>query len=147
MQSEAVAWEDLPRHLGAVATALETASMADALAEAKTEIQRGIRAGFNSGIDVQTGTGWAPRKRRYPHPTLMKSGALMQAATGGGAGSIARVSARQVDVGVSSTVIGYAGFHQSGTSNMAARPFVGAAAETLDLIAEKIADAGLQVFR
>ena len=146
MQPGDLRFEDLSKHLTSVVAGMQSFDGTNALAEAKVELQRGMRAGFNSSIDVETGEQWAPRKRKYPHPPLMKSGAMMQAATGGGAGSIARVQQQQLDVGVSGSVIGYAALHQDGTTGMAARPFVGASAETLDLIGEKIADAGLAVF-
>lgn len=152
MQQGSLKFEDLSKHFASVVAGMQTLDATNALAEAKTELQRGMRAGFNSSIDVETGEGWAPRKRKYPHPPLMKSGAMMQAATGGGAGSIARVQQQELEVGVSGDAIKYANYQQGGTKNkdgslrMVARPFVGASAETLDLIGEKVADAGLTVF-
>jgi phage gpG-like protein len=152
MQPGDLRFEDLSKHLTSVVAGMQSFDGTNALAEAKVELQRGMRAGFNSSIDVETGESWAPRKGKYPHPPLMRSGAMMQAATGGGAGSIARIEQQQLEVGVSGDSIKYANYQQGGTKNkdgslrMVARPFVGASAETLDLIGEKIADAGLAVF-
>lgn len=125
---------------------LSTVSLEPAMQEAKIRIHRGIRAGFNSSADPSTNENWPPRKRRYPHPILVKTGAMMQAATGAGAGAIQEVKPRGLTVGVNSSIIGYAYLHQVGSGKLASRPFVGASSETVDAIGELIADAGLAAF-
>lgn len=146
MRGEAIAFEDLESHLAGVVDALATMPMGETLAAAKTLVHRSIRGGFNSSLDPQTGTPWAPRVRYYPHPILMKSGAMMQAATGGGAGAIQRITERTLTVGVLTSVIHYAPKHQFGEGGMVARPFVGVDRDTLSAIGEVVADGGLQAF-
>lgn len=116
------------------------------MAEAKPLVHRDIRAGFNSSADPMNNESWPLRKRRYPHPILIKSGALMQAATGGGAGAIQDVKSDSLTVGVNGSLIGYAAFHMFGAGKLPARPFVGAKDETIDAIGEMIADEGLKAF-
>lgn len=35
-----------------------------------------VRASFDGGIDPTTGQPWPPRKKAYPHPPLVKTGAM-----------------------------------------------------------------------
>lgn len=146
MRGEPIAWDDLESHLTRVVDSLATMPMGETLSEAKTLVHRSIRGGFNSSVDPNTGTPWAPRRRYYPHPILMKSGAMMQAATGGGAGAIQRITERALTVGVLASVIGYAPKHQFGLGGMIPRPFVGVDRDTLAAIGEVVADGGLQAF-
>lgn len=140
---------DIDRLSDAIQAALDslkTRGFEQPMQEAKVMIHRGIRAGYNSSADPATDENWPPRKRRYPHPILIKTGAMMQAATGGGAGAIQQIRARRLTVGVDSSIIGYAYLHQVGSGKLASRPFVGASDETVDAIGELIADAGLAAF-
>lgn len=138
--------EDLQQAMIASVGMLSSVPLEEALLEAKRLIHQSIREGFNSSADPQTNDGWQARKHPYPHPILMKTGAMMQAATGGGAGAIERIENNQLEVGVSGATVGYAAFHQHGTSRMVARPFIGASDAKLDEIGEVIADAGLVAF-
>jgi phage virion morphogenesis protein len=79
----------------------------------------GMRQHFERGAGPD-GTPWAPLKRRRGRP-LVKTGLLLASvgATAGPQGLVLSASAP------------YAGYHQSGTRTIPARPFVGASAETL----------------
>ena len=138
--------DELPEELRSVMTELETADLSQALSHCRLAIREGIRAAFSAAVDPQTGQSWAPRKRPYPHPPLMKTQTMAMAATGLGSGSIGTIEGRVLRVGVSSGAVAYAPFHQFGTGRMVARPFVGASEQTLDICGEIIADAGLAAF-
>lgn len=146
MRGSDIAFDKLGETIERSLESIKLRSFQETMQSAKVKIHRNIRAGFNSSADPSTNENWKPRKRRYPHPILIKTGAMMQAATGGGAGAIQRVEPRRLTIGVNGETIFYARFHQTGVGALAARPFVGASDETLDSIGEEIADAGLSAF-
>lgn len=90
---------------------------------------------------------WAPRKDSKPHPILILTGALIEAARDtGSTGNISEVSARELRTGVNAGVVNYAGFHQYGTRYMPARPYVWASEEALDDCLEAFADGCYRIF-
>jgi phage gpG-like protein len=145
-QGDVILWENIIEAIDAAIDRLKNAEFRESLTEAKVAIHRRIRAGFNSSADPQTDENWAPRKGRYPHPILIKTGRLMQAATGGGAGAIQEVAPKRLTIGVSTASVPYGRFHQAGAGKMPARPFVGATPDVVDQIGEMIADEGLKAF-
>lgn len=107
-------------------------------------VLQGIRDNFTGSRDP-SGKPWAPRKNIGDgHPLLMDTGRLMQAATGGGAGHSSAASSRELSVGVSDASVPYAKYHETGTSKMPARRFMGVQERRLAEIDEIIADAGLE---
>lgn len=127
-------------------SAMESVDLSEALSQCRMAIREGIRRGFSAATDVQTGQPWAPRKHPYPHPPLMKTQTMANAAAGIGSGSISEINGRTLRVGVSTSAVPYAPYHQFGTGRMVARPYVGASDETLAVCGEFIADAGLAAF-
>ena len=144
--SQSILIDELPEELRAVLTELETSDLSQALSHCRQVIREGVRAAFSAAVDPQTGQAWAPRKRPYPHPPLMKTQTMAMAAVGLGSGSVGTIEGRVLRVGVSSGAVAYAPFHQFGTGRMVARPFMGASEQTLDACGEILADAGLMAF-
>jgi len=90
---------------------------------------------------------WAPRKDKKPHPLLIKTGKLIEAARDtGNPANIHTVVANELTIGVSS-VVHYAGYQQDGTRNkdgslrMVARPFIWVSDAALNQCEEKLAEA------
>jgi len=80
---------------------------------------------------------WAPRKDNKPHPLLILTGALLEAARDtGNAGNIHYIDEDTIVLGVNGSVVEYAAFHQYGTSKMVARPFIWASDEAIDSCVE-----------
>jgi phage gpG-like protein len=138
-----------------VTSDLATAPLNDSMERARAAVLQDIRDAFTSGRSPQ-GAGWPPRKKEGDgHPLLMDTGALLQAATGGGPGHISNLQEREMTVGVRKATIPYAAVHQYGFPgpdklgrmlNIPARPYHGATDESLDAIGEDIAEELLQVF-
>lgn len=144
---EPIPLEDFADYLVDVISEFETQPPSSLLEGLRDELRQGIREGFNSSSDPETGAGWPPRKRAGDgHPILINKGSLLQAATGGGAGSVGRIGTGEVTIGVSDASVGYAKFHQHGTSKMPPRPFMGASEKTLSTCGELIAESYLGIF-
>ena len=144
--SQGILMERLREAVNAQAAQLEQVDISEALVKCRLAIREGIRKSMGASQDPQTGEGWKPRKYQYPHPPLLKTMAMANAATGLGSGSIGLIQGRELKVGVSSAEIPYAPYHQFGTGRMVARPFVGASEATLDACGELIADAAITAF-
>lgn len=143
--------EDLPNHLRELTEQLQAASFDEDLkGPIRSEVLKGHRANFNSSASPD-GANWPPRKVRGDgHPLLMDTGALMQAATGGGAGHVTEVSDGELFTGVDTRVkqggIPAAGIHNYGRGKMPKREFLGVTEERLkSSVDELVADAGLKV--
>ncbi len=143
-------FEQFGEHLNGVVSAIETGDFEPVLRErVRPLVLQSIRDNFNSSAGAD-GSGWPARKRQGDgHPLLMESGALMQAATGGGAGHVTKIDAKELSVGVDKGAGGGgipgAAVHQFGfpRKNIPPRPYLEARDEALDEAAEEIADAGL----
>ena len=117
-----------------------------------SDLQQQHSKQFQSGTDSD-GNSWAPLKestiKRKGHGViLIETEQLMNSLTQGGAkGSITEFGGRNGSV-VGSLMFGTddrtAGFHQSGTSRMPARPPVGVSEETLTKMTNDIADATVE---
>lgn len=96
------------------------------------------------------GTPWAPLKpatikRKGNDRILVEHGALIASlVTVGGPNNIAEVHPQELIFGTSDPK---ALFHQYGTSKMPARPPVGLSRETLDRIADAVADRTVEIMR
>lgn len=104
--------------------------------------KQGVRDNFTSSADPDN-QNWLPRKREGDgHPLLIDTGALLQAATGGGAGAIERIGRDGGEIGVDTGVIQYAAVHNFGSEsrNIPAREFMGVRAERADEMGEILAD-------
>jgi phage virion morphogenesis protein len=107
---------DLPR-------AIVADLSADAEEKVAEEFRQIQRENFLSEQD-ESGTGWAPRARRYPHPPLRKTLAMFNATTQKGApGNIQYSSSNQLTLGLSSETVKYARRHQYGVGRMPRRQF------------------------
>lgn len=102
----------------------------------------GVEQRFDEEADAEN-VAWAELKyRTQPPPKLVRTGKLKEAATGDtGMGAAKEVQSRAAQWSIDSTDVPYAGFHMTGTSKMAARPYFEVTDETLDAIGETIADA------
>lgn len=110
-------------------------------------VHQSIRDNFTSSADAN-GQDWPERKVEGDgHPLLMDTGALLQAATGGGAGTIARVGERELEWGVDLDVIPYARAHNLGNpgNNLPQREFLDVQEEHKVECGEAIADHGAEV--
>jgi phage gpG-like protein len=89
------------------------------------------------------GTLWPPRQKAGDgHPLLIQTRALMDAATGSGAGSINTIDGRELQLGVDGSIIPYAASHNFGdpSRNIPEREFLGAQEVTLNECAEILAE-------
>ena len=112
--------EQFGREAEAMARALETMPLTPLMKEIKLVAEEAIAVNF---LDSQEASGqkWAPRKRFYPWPILIKTGHLMRSVTTEGEPDhIEQIGDRDVMTG---TNVFYAAFHQYGTERMVARPF------------------------
>ena len=108
-------------------------------------MRQSIRDNFTSSA-TPDGANWPPRKRKGDgHPLLIDTGALLQAATGGGAGHIEQLDAREVTMGVDGRVIPYAATHNYGRDPIARREYLGLKTEHEDACADIIGDGLLEV--
>lgn len=133
--------------MAAFATAVESAPLRPAMEDARVKLRQNVRDNFTSSAGPD-GQAWPPRKVPGDgHPLLMDTGALLQAATGGGAGAVSTIEDRAVEIGVDPSVrqggIPGAGRHEFGGGGIPARPYLGASDATLDAIGEVLADAAL----
>lgn len=121
---------------------LATADLSSFLHDvARPLVLQSVRDHFNSSVSPG-GQQWTPRKEIGDgHPLLMESGALLQAATGGGPGHISRIAPREMAVGVEPS-IEYAAIHNYGgvTRPMPQREYMGADDATEEAIGEELAD-------
>jgi phage gpG-like protein len=112
--------EQFGDYLRSAGDRLTSGSFAPALVDMKHIAEEGIAENFLESKSA-AGIPWAPRKRDYPWPILIKTGHLMRSAvTESEAGHVEGVGPRDAFTG---TNVFYAGFHQFGTSKMPARPF------------------------
>lgn len=151
--ADALLLENFAAYLDGVAKKLASEPMSETMEAAKQAMQAGQAANF-AGQHTRDGAAWAPRKPPTGNwPILNKTGALMAAATGQGPGAIQASDGRSATVGVDASVhvpgggVHAAGFHQSGTSRMPARPYIGASDEIEEAIGQAIADRGLEFFQ
>jgi phage gpG-like protein len=89
------------------------------------------------------GEAWPPRKIEGDgHPLLIETSALLDAATGNGAGSIDQLEGRMLELGVDGSIIPYAATHNFGDPgrNIPQREFAGAQEATLEECAEILAE-------
>lgn len=144
--------EAIRQYAAGVVDGLANGSFAPAMQECYTIVKQAHRDNFTSSAGPD-GSAWPARKVQGDgHPLLAETGALLQAATGGGMGHIARLEDRQMETGVDKSVeqggIPGAAVHEFGYApkNIPARPWLGASEEKLKECDEIIADAGLAFF-
>lgn len=101
-----------------------------------------IADNFDKGMSAD-GAAWPPRQVAGDgHPLLIETRALVDAATGNGAGSINEIDGRELQLGVDGSIIPYAATHNFGdpARNIPQRKFASAQDVTLKECAELIAD-------
>jgi len=126
--------EEFAEHLEALSVSYGT-ELSEPLMDCRTVILAGVAENF-AGSHSSTGYGWPLRKDNKPHPLLILTGELEEAATGG-AGSITRVVdgvSLEVGVDASGGESGrpWAALHQEGGTKMPPRPFMGFSDEVQD---------------
>lgn len=143
--------EEMPRHCQQLAWSLIRGDFSGPLRDKVRPIMlQAVRDNFTSSATPE-GVSWPARKVVGDgHPLLMETGALLQAATGGGAGSVTVLLQDSIEVGTDGTTdLGgnaYAAVHNRGLGRMPQREFMGASERRLLEIDEQIADMGLAMF-
>lgn len=137
------------RSLGAI---LAAGNFAAPLRECKTIVRESIKGNFD-GTTAPDGGAWPARKPRPDddgHPLLNDTGFLKAAALGLGPGGFEDVNAREMLIGIDTTVdeggIPGANAHDHGLPerNLPERHFFAATEVALDQCGEVIGDAGLE---
>jgi len=141
----AIPIDQLPAAMDALASRLETASLAEALESVVPIIREGFARNFTA-LAGSEGEGWPARKIEGDrHPLLVDTGAL-RGATQGGAGGVKTVGERDLAVGVEpgggAGGLPFAAIHNFGypAGNVPQREFIYASEETLDAAVEAFAD-------
>jgi phage gpG-like protein len=133
---------DLPAELEKIEREIATQSLSPFFhGQAKRAIQQEVRDNFTSSASPDN-ADWPPRKREGDgHPLLIDTGALLQAATGGGPGTITEILDREMNYGVSGGVIPYAAIHNNGgeTRPMPQREYMGMSEVGEEQLAEELA--------
>lgn len=139
--------ENFDRHASALASRMDSFDWAPTLGgDVKREVLQGIRDNFTSSRSPD-GKRWKPRKHKGDgHPLLIDTGRMMQAATGGGAGRIQQVDGAELTVGVNTSSVKYAGYHNDGTKTLPQREYMGVQTKRLRKIDDVIADDGMGMF-
>lgn len=122
------------------------------LEQCKELVKQNIRDNFTSSA-TPDGAPWRSRKTNREqnpmgnivddgHPLLMDTGKLVQAATGGGAGNVARVSSHELEYGVNLDSVPYARAHDYGypPRKLPERHYLGVGEETVDAFEQLIGD-------
>lgn len=101
----------------------------------------GYQENFYNQVD-DTGAPWAPRKDSLPHPLLIKTGVMFEAATNPASpGHFTDIQGDTLVSGISGAFVPYAIFHHMGTRVMPSRRVIYASDQTLSRIEEAFADA------
>jgi phage gpG-like protein len=107
--------DELAQYCDRVAMRFENDSLQRAMAACAEIAEQSTRDAFTSSADPITDSDWAPRVDPGDgHPLLIDTGALLQAATGGGAGHVRVVSPREMVSGVDKGAVVYAAVHNFG---------------------------------
>lgn len=94
---------------------------------------------FDANLDTWARLAKSTIKKKGHDQILVETGALRDSLVSvAGPGNVHEIMSRQMRFG---TEVGYAMFHQYGTSRMPARPPVGMSEETLDKLVNSVADA------
>ena len=132
-----IAAEDFSAELRRMTAFVANGSLEPALRECKLIAEEAMLGNFMEGRRAD-GTPWPPRKRNYPHPILIKTAHLMHSVVSESEpGHVENVGAREMYTG---TNVFYAGFHQFGTKNLPARPFVEVPDHAVDAMEETVAN-------
>lgn len=136
--------DQAPAEMAVLADGLESAPLTEAMTKCAVVMKQSVRDNFTSSASPD-GSDWPPRKHIGDgHPLLIDTGAMLQAATGGGAGAIEIIQDREVAVGVDGRIIPYASIHNFGAGSMPQREFAGLRPEHEDVCNEIVADGIMQ---
>ena len=142
---DTITMDQWPAYLESVARDLEKLSFETCLRDEVGPVIRD-RIDMNFALE-QTADGepWADLapstiKRKGHDRILVETGAMRTAATTPGAGHSIEVTERGLADGVDQAAIPYAIFHQVGTSRLAQREFIGINEDTVERMADRIAD-------
>lgn len=139
--------EQFEADLAKLAGLATDSDLGDVLSVATSEVRGAIGLNF-ADSSTPSGNAWPPRKDPRPnHPLLIKSGALLRAALGEGAGGSTRTGARDVELVIDKSVkeggIPGAAVHNFGypARNIAQREFFAPKDAVQDSIDETVMDA------
>ena len=113
--------EEFVRLLQSIPSGIRQMNHSPALAQAATEVFKSVEKNFARQVD-DNGVAWPPRKDNLPHPLLIKTGDMKDAATGG-LGSQVRYNRDKAEIGIRGSVIPYAWRHQNGDEGRPQRKF------------------------
>lgn len=112
---------EFAKFLRAVPTLLGAINHRDTMEQLAEIVEESVEDNFHRQADV-TGSTWPPRKDTLPHPLLIKTGKMKEAATGGD-GQYKRAERKGLKLGVKPDVVPYARYHQYGTSRIPQRQY------------------------
>lgn len=124
--------------------AIVNASYERPLEGAVEEFREGIWTNFLKK-QGPSGAPWADRVDNLPHPLLFKTGAMLEAAIGEGAGAITEIGPEEALTGIDDAVIDYAKYHMTGTRKMPARPYHYAGDDTLQRMNDRVASESMSL--
>ena len=137
--------DEAERVLAEFGQQLDTMNLEPALRDCLPVIHEGFETNFMEARGP-SGAPWLPRKDSKPHPLLILTGALLEAARDtGGMGHIDRVGPRELETGVDGGTIEYAPVHEYGSSNIPARPYMYASDKVQDQIAETFLESAFTI--
>lgn len=105
---------NVPRLLGAI-------NHRDTMQELAPIVEDSVDDNFQRQADV-VGSTWPPRKDTLPHPLLIKTGRMKDAATGG-PGQYKRAERKGLKLGIKPSDVPYARIHQYGSSRIPQRQY------------------------
>lgn len=113
-------------------------SVAAVLAPARASLVKDVTRAFDTASNPINGKPWPARKGDYPHPPLVKTGAMRAAAIQAAAGAVINGSTLYATVRSPK----YAGLQQRGTRTIRARRFLAASIGTVRIVQAGLARAG-----
>lgn len=117
-----------------------SAAMLHAIIAVEEVIAEGFQQNFYNQLDEQ-GNPWPPRKDSKPHPLLIKTGKMFEAATNTRSPAhFSDIEGTTLITGISDAAVPYAKYHHTGTRIMPARRVIYATKETLQRAAERFED-------
>lgn len=112
---------EFAKFLRNVPTLVEAVNHRDTMEELAVIVQESVQDNFQRQTDVM-GTFWPPRKDTLPHPLLIKTGRMLDAATGG-PGHHKRAQRKGLEMGIKPDKVPYAKYHQYGTRRIPQRQY------------------------
>ncbi len=138
----AYAAADMPEEMAKLARKLADGPYTPVLAAIKPVARQAFRDNFTSSANPDD-QDWLPRKHPGDgHPLLIETGAMLQAATGGGAGGIEEIGTHDLTLGVDGGTIPYGAAQNYGLPrrNLPQREYMGMSEQKIDEADDLLAD-------